>query len=178
MSSPFLPSRFPIAPLLTAGLLLVATGCGGSANGEAQAGPGEPGASVGTGASQTPMPPRGSAWIIFGSDTVVAEVARSAEERSRGLMYRDEVPAGTGMLFVFEDVRTRSFWMKNTYVPLSIAFLDQNNAVVDIRHMEPEDEEFTRSSRAAMFALEVRQGWFEEQGIEVGDTAEIVFGPG
>ena len=69
-----------------------------------------------------PRPPAGHAWVIFGADTVLAEVAASADEREQGLMYRDDVPDGTGMLFVFPDVSVRSFWMANTYVPLDIAF--------------------------------------------------------
>lgn len=123
-----------------------------------------------------PMPPRDHAWVVFDGDTVVAEVADSAEERERGLMFRDELPDGEGMLFVFEDTDIRSFWMRDTYIPLDIAFMDPAQRVVDIQPMEPETEEFTESAEPAMFALEVRQGWFEEQGIEPGAQAEIVFG--
>ena len=123
-----------------------------------------------------PRPPAGYAWVIFGSDTVVAEVAATAEERSEGLMYRDEVPDGTGMLFVFPDNSVRSFWMANTYVPLDIAYLDPSFRVVDIMQMEPLVTDSYVSRAPAMYGLEVRQGWFGEQGIEVGDQAEIVFG--
>lgn len=125
---------------------------------------------------RTPMPPPGHAWVIFGADTVVAEVAATAEERQEGLMYRDEIPDGTGMLFVFEDSRPRAFWMANTYVALDIAYMDPSFRVVDIIAMEPLVTESYPSDAAAMFALEVRQGWFEERGIGVGDQAEIVFG--
>ena len=125
---------------------------------------------------RSPMPPPGHAWVIFGADTVVAEVAATAEERQEGLMYRDEVPDGTGMLFVFEDSRPRAFWMANTYVPLDIAYMDPSFRVVDIIAMEPLVTESYPSDAAAMFALEVRQGWFEEKGIGVGAQAEIVFG--
>src|SRR5688500_13108083 len=69
------------------------------------------------------QPPAGHAWIIFGADTVVAEVASTSDERAEGLMYREDVPDGTGMLFVFPDVAVRSFWMANTYVALDIAFM-------------------------------------------------------
>ena len=124
----------------------------------------------------SPMPPEGHAWVIFGADTVVAEVAATAEERAEGLMYRDEVPDGTGMLFVFEDSRPRSFWMANTYVALDIAYMDPSYRIVDIIAMEPLVEESYPSDAAAMFGLEVRQGWFEEQGIGVGAQASIVFG--
>jgi uncharacterized membrane protein (UPF0127 family) len=121
-------------------------------------------------------PPAGYAWVIFGGDTVVAEVAATAEERSEGLMYRDEVPDGTGMLFVFQDSAVRSFWMANTYVALDIAYLDPSFRVVDIMAMEPLVTQSYVSRAPAMYGLEVRQGWFAEQGIEVGDQAEIVFG--
>lgn len=121
-------------------------------------------------------PPDGHAWVIFGTDTILAEVASTPEERSEGLMYREEVPDGTGMLFVFQDSQTRSFWMANTYVALSVAYLDPAYRIVDIVDMEPLVTEGYPSRAPAMFALEVRQGWFLEQGIGVGDQAEIVFG--
>jgi len=123
-----------------------------------------------------PGPAAGYAWVIFGADTVVAEVAATAEERSEGLMYRDEVPDGTGMLFVFPDSRVRSFWMANTYVALDIAYMDPSFRVVDIMQMEPLVTENYVSSAPAMYGLEVRKGWFAEQEIAVGVQAEIVFG--
>ena len=126
--------------------------------------------------SPTVGPPAGYAWVIFDADTVVAEVAATAEERSEGLMYRDEVPDGTGMLFVFPDTQVRSFWMANTYVPLDIAYLDPSYRVVDIMQMEPLVTESYVSSAPSMYGLEVRQGWFGENGIGVGAQAEIVFG--
>ena len=121
-------------------------------------------------------PPAGYAWVIFGADTVVAEVAATADERAEGLMYRDAVPDGTGMLFVFEDSRPRAFWMANTYVALDIAYLDPSYRIVDVIAMEPLDTDTYPSSAPAMFALEVRQGWFAEHGIAVGAQANIVFG--
>ncbi len=123
------------------------------------------------------IPPRGEAWVIFGNDTVRAEVAETPEAREEGLMYRTEVPEGTGMLFVFENEANRSFWMRNTYVPLDIAFMSAGMEIVDIQQMEPETEEYHSSESPAMYALEVPQGWFQEHGIEEGDQAEIAFGP-
>ncbi len=121
-------------------------------------------------------PPAGHAWVIFGNDTVVAEVAATADERSQGLMYRDEVPDGTGMLFVFTDNQVRSFWMANTYVALDIAYMDPSYVIVDIVPMEPLVTDSYPSAAPAMFGLEVRQGWFQENSIRIGDSAEIVFG--
>ena len=123
-----------------------------------------------------PQPPAGHAWVIFGADTVLAEVAATSDERAEGLMYREEVPDGTGMLFVFPDVAVRSFWMANTYVALDIAFLDTSFNVVDIIQMEPLVEESYTSKAPAMYGLEVRQGWLAEHGIAVGERAQVVFG--
>ncbi|MEX0837633.1 MAG: DUF192 domain-containing protein [Gemmatimonadota bacterium] len=125
-----------------------------------------------------PSPAAGHAWVIFGADTVVAEVAATADQRADGLMYREEVPDGTGMLFVFQDNEVRAFWMANTYVPLDIAYMDPSYRIVDIVQMEPLVTDTYPSSAPAMFALEVRQGWFAEEGIGVGDQAEVVFGVG
>jgi uncharacterized protein len=121
-------------------------------------------------------PERGMAWVIFDGDTVRAEIAYTAEERATGLMHREELPEGSGMLFVFDDVDYRSFWMQNTYIPLDIAFLDRDGRIVDIQQMEPETTEMHDSAAPAMFALEVPQGWFAARGIEVGDTPRMVFG--
>lgn len=131
-----------------------------------------------SGAAGAASPPAGHAWVIFGADTVVAEVAATVEARQQGLMYREEVPDGTGMLFVFQDNQPRAFWMANTYVPLDIAYMDPSYRVVDIVQMEPLVTETYPSAAPAMFALEVRQGWFGEEGIDVGAQAEIVFGVG
>lgn len=128
--------------------------------------------------TQERLPPPGHAWVIFGADTVTAEVARTPEEREQGLMYRENLPEGQGMLFVFPDSQVRSFWMKNTFIPLDIAYLDENLRVVDVQAMQPETEETHPSAGAAMFALEVPLGWYEKEGIGVGAQARLVFGPG
>jgi uncharacterized membrane protein (UPF0127 family) len=115
--------------------------------------------------------------VIFGTDTVKAEVARTPEQREKGLMYRDELEEGRGMLFVFPDLQVRSFWMENTLIPLDIAYLDENLAIVDIQAMEPLTTDLHPSARPAMFALEVPMGWYGEMGIAVGAQARVVFGP-
>jgi len=125
---------------------------------------------------QSPSAPlAATALVVFGSDTVRAEVANTAETRGQGLMYRDAVPDGTGMLFVFDREAERSFWMQNTYVALDVAFIDANFRIVDIQQMEPETTEIHDGARPAMFALEVRQGWFAERGIAVGDRCQLIF---
>lgn len=155
--------RFPCFLLLP--ILLGAPACNG--NGETLPPMGEEGDA---------LPPRGAAWVIFGSDTVTAEVADTPEARERGLMFRTELEDGEGMLFVFRDEEIRSFWMRDTYIPLDIAFMDRTQRIVDIQQMEPLVEDFYESRAPAMFALEVPQGWFERQGIEVGERPRIVFG--
>lgn len=132
--------------------------------------------SPGEQAVQLPNP--GMAWVIFGTDTVFAEVASVPEQRERGLMGRVEVPDGTGMLFVFPRSEERYLWMKDTHVPLSVAFFDDSYRIGAIKHMEPLDETLVDSEIATALLLEVRQGWFAENGIEVGATAEVIFGPG
>lgn len=127
---------------------------------------------------QERLPPPGRAWVIFGADTVLAEVARTPDERAQGLMYRESLPKGQGMLFVFPDTQIRSFWMSNTFIPLDIAYLDAELRIVDIQPMEPQTTESHPSAKPAMFALEVPQGWFAEMGIQVGGQAKVVFGPG
>jgi uncharacterized membrane protein (UPF0127 family) len=133
---------------------------------------------IGSPGAPQQLPPPGHAWVIFDADTVLAEVARTPEERERGLMYRENLASGRGMLFVFPEAQVRSFWMSNTFIPLDIAYMDPELRIVDIKAMEPESLESVPSAAPAQFALEVPQGWFEEKGIAIGAVARIVFGPG
>lgn len=157
----------------------LAASCGASGGNEADRGlsaserQGDPGPAAQAVAAQ---PVAGTAWVIFGADTVVAEVARSESERAQGLMYRESLGEDAGMLFVFPDAALRSFWMQNTYIALDIAFMDPAFRIVDIQQMEPMTTDPHDSRGPAMFALEVNQGWFEAHGVRVGDTPEVVFG--
>ncbi len=132
-------------------------------------------AAAATGAGSGAAAAAATALVVFGGDTVRAEVANTAALRSQGLMYREVIPDGTGMLFVFEREAVRSFWMQNTYVALDVAFIDADFRIVDIQQMEARSTEVHDGARPAMFALEVRQGWFAEKGIEVGDRCELIF---
>ncbi len=91
-------------------------------------------------------------------------------------MFRESVPDGTGMLFVFPRAEIQGVWMKDTYVPLDVAFLDAQSRILSIEQLEPLDLTPKWSQGPVMFALEVRQGWFADHRISVGDRAEIVFG--
>ncbi len=104
---------------------------------------------------------------------VEVEIADEAVERQRGLMERTELAENAGMLFVFDREQPLSFWMKNTLIPLSIAYIDDDGRIVDIENMQPLDETGHPSDEPVMYALEVNQGFFEERGVEVGDKAEI-----
>ena len=104
---------------------------------------------------------------------VKAEIARTQEERAKGLMYRKELPDGEGMLFVFERDQVLSFWMKNTIIPLSIAYITSDGRIVEIRDMYPHDESSVLSSRSVRFALEVPQNWFSRAGVRLGDIVTI-----
>jgi uncharacterized protein len=106
---------------------------------------------------------------------VRVEIADNASEIARGLMYRTVLAKDRGMLFIFEGEQTLSFTMKNTLIPLSIAFIDSEGRIVDIQDMKPLDDDPPSyvSAKPAQYALEVNQGFFEEQGVEVGDRAEL-----
>ena len=103
------------------------------------------------------------------------EVAADPDSRAQGLMFREELGEWQGMVFVFPDSRQRSFWMRNTYVPLSIAFLASDGTIREIYDMQPESERLTQSRGSARIAVEVLQGAFERAGIGVGDR--FVFEP-
>ncbi len=101
-----------------------------------------------------------------------AYVARTDEERALGLMYRREMPDDEGMLFMCEEERVQSFWMKDTPLPLSIAFLEEDGTIQKIADMEPESLEATRSDQPVRYVLEANQGWFQERGIVSGERIE------
>lgn len=108
--------------------------------------------------------------IRVGDTSLRVEVAADEGSRAQGLMYRDSLPEGRGMLFVYPSARVRSFWMKNTRIPLSIAFADSDGTIVRIADMAPLDTSTTSSLTPARYALEVNQGWFERHGVERGGT--------
>jgi len=104
---------------------------------------------------------------------ITVEIARTDEERSKGLMYRKDLPDGQGMLFIFERDQQLSFWMKNTIIPLSIAFIASNGHIVDIKDMRPRDLTSIQSSIPVRYALEVPQGWFQRVNVRHGDVVKI-----
>lgn len=118
-----------------------------------------------------------TAIVIFGQDTVFAELAATPSARSRGLKDTTELPENKGMLFVFDREETQSFWMEDTPIDLDIAFLDAAFRVVDIQQMDALSLAIHASTQPASYALEVRVGWFAEKGIRVGDVARLEIRP-
>ena len=111
--------------------------------------------------------------LVVDGKPLNVEVARSVDEKSRGLMYRRELPESRGMLFVYEEPETLSFWMKNTFVALSIAYIDRDGIILQIEDMQPQTTTTHPSRRPAMYALEVNRGWFQRHEVEVGDRVVI-----
>ncbi len=109
--------------------------------------------------------------------TVTAEIADDPDLRAQGLMERTSLAPDHGMLFVYPDERPRSFWMKNTPLPLSIAFMDSGGRIVRLADMSPLDETPVPSRYPAMYALEMEQGWFLRSGVAAGDRIEGMPGP-
>lgn len=107
--------------------------------------------------------------------SVKAEIASTFEERKNGFMFRQTIPEGTGMLFIFEEEQVLDFWMKNTPHPLSIAYIDKNGRIRDILDMIPFSLENVTSSTSVLYALEVPQGWYEKAGIHIGDKLLLDF---
>ena len=98
-----------------------------------------------------------------------AEVAADNNSRTVGLMNRFSLKPDTGMIFVFAESQPLGFWMKNTFVPLSIAYIDSKGVIINILDMKPHDETAHPSKAPALYALEMKQGWFKERGIVAGD---------
>ena len=100
------------------------------------------------------------------------EVVTTPEARAKGLMNRFSLKPDHGMLFVFEAPQPLGFWMKNTYIPLSIAFADASGRIVNIEDMRPQDETTIWSRGFALYAVEMKQGWFAAHGIGAGDVIQ------
>lgn len=102
--------------------------------------------------------------------SVTVELAVNDETRARGLMHRDSMGIDDGMLFIYPTSKPRSFWMKDTKIPLSIAFIDPQGQIVKIAKMQPLNTATTKSIYPAKYALEMNQGWFERHGVRKGDS--------
>lgn len=106
--------------------------------------------------------------LTINEHKIVAEVATTQDQRSLGLMNRFSMQTDHGMLFVFERSEPLAFWMKNTFIPLSIAFIAPDGRIVNIEDMKPQTEDSHWSKGPALYALEMKKGWFQERGIGPG----------
>ncbi|MEM6929664.1 MAG: DUF192 domain-containing protein [Myxococcota bacterium] len=117
-------------------------------------------------------PDHAEAVLRIGEHELTVEIVADSETRALGLMNRDHLDENRGMLFVYPGEAVRGFWMKNTRIPLTIAFANRKGKIVTLADMEPFDETRTSSFVPAKYALETNQGWFAERGIEHGFVIE------
>lgn len=108
--------------------------------------------------------------LTINGHRLVAEIAATEATRTYGLMNRFSLQPDHGMLFVFSEPQPLAFWMKNTYVPLSIAFVGADGRIVNIEDMAPRTEDTHPSRGLALYAIEMKKGWFAERGIRPGDV--------
>ena len=143
------PRRLPAA--LAAALLVLATALGAEAAAQAKAQPTLP-----------------TVKLTAGIHVITAEAATTDQTRRVGLMHRERLAPNHGMLFVFEDKSQQCFWMRNTPLPLTIAFIEDDGTIVQLADMAPRTEVSHCSQKAVRFALEMEQGWFAKRGIAPG----------
>ncbi len=123
--------------------------------------------------TDSPNPKLPISRIRVGSAQVLAEVARTEVERERGLMFRKSLDDGEGMLFVFDKDEQLAFWMKNTIIPLSLAYIAYDGTIRQIVDLEPRSLATVQAERSVRYALEVPRGWFDRAGVRVGDKADL-----
>jgi len=107
--------------------------------------------------------------LSIGAHQLTAEVAATPEQRAKGLMHRFSLQPDAGMLFEFERPDIQGFWMKNTYLPLSIAFIAADGRILNIEDMQAHSEDVHKSKGPALYALEMRRGWFADKSIVAGN---------
>jgi uncharacterized membrane protein (UPF0127 family) len=106
--------------------------------------------------------------LTAGVHLITAEVAANDPARARGLMFRERLGPNQGMLFVFDAKTVQCMWMRNTLIPLSVAFIEDDGSIVNIEDMQPKNESSHCATRPVRFALEMEQGWFAKRGIKPG----------
>ena len=109
---------------------------------------------------------------VFKGIPINVEISSDPESITKGLMHRKQLDNGSGMLFCFPDQQERSFWMKNTEIPLSIAYANNDGNILNIEDMNPNNEEGVRSQGPATYALEMSKGWFDQNNIVPGDKLD------
>lgn len=119
-------------------------------------------------AQDGPQPRLPTVELTAGMYVIQAEVAQTHQQHSTGLMHRQSMGVNEGMLFVYPSLEIRCYWMRNTLIPLTIAFLDDDGAIVNLKDMEPRTERSNCSAKPVRYALEMNQGWFDQRGIKPG----------
>lgn len=115
--------------------------------------------------AQQPLP---VVQLNAGMHLIRAEVAADYGSRMTGLMHRTSMPSNVGMLFIFDDDQRQCMWMKNTLIPLSVAFIDDRGAIVNIEDMQPQTEDSHCAAQPVRYALEMNRGWFAARGVKPG----------
>ncbi len=119
-------------------------------------------------AQDDPQPRLPTVELTAGMYVIQAEVAQTHQQHSIGLMHRQSMGVNEGMLFVYPSAEIRCYWMRNTLIPLTIAFLDDDGTIVNLKDMEPHTERSNCSVKPVRYALEMNQGWFDQRGIKPG----------
>jgi len=108
------------------------------------------------------------AQLNAGMHLIQAEVVSDPGTRAQGLMYRKSMAQNAGMLFIFDEPQVHCMWMKNTLIPLSVAFIDDRGAIVNIEDMQPQTEDSHCAAQPVRYALEMNRGWFKARGVKPG----------
>ena len=119
-------------------------------------------------AQDGPQPRLPTIELTAGMHVIRAELAITPAQQATGMMFRTEMTGNEGMLFVNEDASPRCFWMRNTLIPLTIAFLADDGTIVNLADMQPRSETSHCSAQPVRYALEMRQGWFAKRGLQAG----------
>ena len=106
--------------------------------------------------------------LTAGIHQIDTQVAVTQDQHATGLMYRDEMPMNEGMLFVFEKPTKQCFWMRNTHIPLTAAFVADDGTIVNLENMKPQTLESHCSTKPVRYVLEMNQGWFAKKGVKAG----------
>lgn len=119
-------------------------------------------------AQNGPQPRLPVVELTAGMYVIQAEMAQTMNEHTIGLMYRQTMGVNEGMLFIYDNPQVRCFWMRNTLLPLTIAFIADDGSIVNLEDMQPETESSHCAAKPVRYALEMNQGWFEKRGLKAG----------
>jgi len=128
--------------------------------------------------AQAPQTHLQRAVLSLGMFQIDAQIAQTPEERQIGLMFRAQMPQAEGMIFIFEEPSKQCFWMKNTILPLTAAFIADDGTILNLADMKPQTTETHCSAKPVRFVLEMNQGWFAKKGIKAGSKLKgVMFQP-